>query len=39
MPDVTESQPSSLNVEFDSGVDSEFLEAIFREAAQGNDEE
>lgn len=38
-PDVTESQPSSLDVEFDSGVDSEFLEAIFREAAQGNDEE
>lgn len=39
MPDVTESQPSSLDVVFDSGVDSEFLEAIFREAAQGNDEE
>ena len=34
-----QSEPSALDTDFDSEVDSELLEAIFREAAQGSDEE
>lgn len=37
--DEARSKPSALDAELNFDVDSELLEAIFREAAQGNDEE
>lgn len=37
-PPPAQSAPSVLDTDFDSGVDSEFLESLFREVAQGNDE-